>query len=128
KKRAFININNYIQENDRDWYNYLVLNKPLGHHSNKKMELAAIDTILVSYITTMNKDEIREKASTYAALNMKNYYLKQMMSRDESDRLHALQRTLILELEFLVPLIERRLKENRMGSVKEYLLMLRVMA
>ncbi|MEK4385257.1 HEAT repeat domain-containing protein [Solibacillus sp. FSL W7-1464] len=128
KKRAFNNINDYIQENDRDWYNYLVLNKPLGHHSNKKMELAAIDTILVSYITTMNKDEIREKASTYAVLNMKNYYVKQMMSRDESDRLHALQRTLIIELEFLVPLIERRLKENRTGSVKEYLLMLRVMA
>lgn len=128
KKRTFININNYIRENERDWYNYLVLNKPLGHHSYKKMELAAIDTIFVSYITTMDKDEIREKASTYAALNMKNYYTKQLTSRDEADRLHALQRILILDLKFLVPLIERRLKDNRTGSMEEYLSMLRVMA
>lgn len=128
KKRTFININNYIRENERDWYNYLVLNKPLGHHSYKKMELAAIDTIFVSYITTMDKDEIREKASTYAALNMKNYYTKQLTSLDEADRLHALQRILILDLEFLVPLIERRLKDNRTGSMEEYLSMLRVMA
>lgn len=128
KKRALANINNYILENERDWYNYLVLNKPLGHHSYRKMELAAIDTILTSYITAMNKEEIREKASAYAGLNMKNYYLKQMTSRDEAVRLHALQRALILELEFLVPLIERRIKENRTGSMEEYISMLRVTA
>ncbi|WP_254865305.1 HEAT repeat domain-containing protein [Solibacillus isronensis] len=76
----------------------------------------------------MNKEEILERASTYAALNMKNYYVKQLTSRDEAVRLHALQRTLILDLEFLVPLIERRLKENRTGSMEEYLLMLKVAA
>lgn len=126
QKRLFNRINTYVQENERDWYNYLVLNKPLGNHSNQKTELAAIDNIFVSYITTMNKEEIREKASAYAALNMKNYYLKKIMSRDESVRIHALQRTLIIELEFLVPLIEQRLKENRTGSMEEYLWMLRV--
>ena len=128
KERSFNKINNYIQQNDRDWYNYLVLNRPLRNHSTTKNELAAIDTIFVSYVTTMNKDEILERASTYAALNMKNYYTKQLTSRDEADRLHALQRTLILDLEFLVPLIERRLKDNRTGSMEEYLLMLKVAA
>lgn len=128
KERSFNKINNYIQQNDRDWYNYLVLNRPLQNHSTTKNELAAIDTIFVSYVTTMNKEEILERASTYAALNMKNYYIKQLTDRDESIRLHALQRTLILELEFLLPLIERRLKENRTGSMEEYLLMLKVAA
>ncbi|MER1990267.1 MAG: HEAT repeat domain-containing protein [Solibacillus isronensis] len=128
KKRSFNKINHYIQQNDRDWYNYLVLNKPLRNHSTTKNELAAIDTIFVSYVTSMNKEEILERASTYAALNMKNYYTKQLTSRDEADRLHALQRTLILDLEFLVPLIERRLKDNRTGSMEEYLLMLKVAA
>ncbi|MER2029129.1 MAG: HEAT repeat domain-containing protein, partial [Solibacillus sp.] len=84
KERSFTKINNYIQQNDRDWYNYLVLNRPLRNHSTTKNELAAIDTIFVSYVTTMNKDEILERASTYAALNMKNYYVKQLTSRDES--------------------------------------------
>ena len=128
KERSFNKINNYIQQNDRDWYNYLVLNRPLRNHSTTKNELAAIDTIFVSYVTTMDKDEILERASAYAALNMKNYYTKQLTSRDEADRLHALQRTLILDLEFLVPLIERRLKDNRTGSMEEYLLMLKVAA
>lgn len=128
KKHSFNKINNYIQQNERDWYNYLVLNKPLRNHSTTKNELAAIDTIFVSYVTSMNKEEILERASTYAALNMKNYYVKQLTSRDEADRLHALQRTLILDLEFLVPLIERRLKENRTGSMEEYLVMLKVAA
>ncbi len=128
KTRSFNKINHYIQQNDRDWYNYLVLNKPLRNHSTTKDELEAIDTIFVSYVTTMNKEEILERASTYAALNMKNYYVKQLTSRDEAVRLHALQRTLILDLEFLVPLIERRLKENRTGSMEEYLLMLKVAA
>lgn len=128
KKSSFNKINHYIQQNDRDWYNYLVLNKPLRNHSTTKNELAAIDTIFVSYVTSMNKEEILERASTYAALNMKNYYTKQLTSRDEADRLHALQRTLILDLEFLVPLIERRLKDNRTGSMEEYLLMLKVAA
>lgn len=128
KKRSFNKINHYIQQNDRDWYNYLVLNLPLRNHSTTKNELAAIDTIFVSYVTSMNKEEILERASTYAALNMKNYYTKQLTSRDEADRLHALQRTLILDLEFLVPLIERRLKDNRTGSMEEYLLMLKVAA
>ncbi|WP_342575364.1 HEAT repeat domain-containing protein [Solibacillus sp. FSL K6-1781] len=128
KKHSFNKINNYIQQNERDWYNYLVLNKPLRNHSTTKNELAAIDTIFVSYVTTMNKEEILERASTYAALNMKNYYVEQLNSRDETVRLHVLQRTLILELEFLVPLIERRLKDNRIGSIEEYLLMLQVAA
>lgn len=128
KKHSFNKINNYIQQNERDWYNYLVLNKPLRNHSTTKNELAAIDTIFVSYVTSMNKEEILERASTYAALNMKNYYIKQLTSRDGANRLHALQRTLILDLEFLVPLIERRLKENRTGSMEEYLLMLKVAA
>lgn len=128
KKSSFNKINHYIQQNDRDWYNYLVLNKPLQNHSTTKNELAAIDIIFVSYVTSMNKEEILERASTYAALNMKNYYTKQLTSRDEADRLHALQRTLILDLEFLVPLIERRLKDNRTGSMEEYLLMLKVAA
>lgn len=128
KKHSFNKINNYIQQNERDWYNYLVLNKPLRNHSTTKNELAAIDAIFVSYVTTMNKEEILERASTYAALNMKNYYVEQLNSRDETVRLHVLQRTLILELEFLVPLIERRLKENRIGSIEEYLLMLQVAA
>lgn len=128
KTRSFNKINNYIQQNERDWYNYLVLNKPLRNHSTTKDELAAVDSIFVSYVTSMNKEEILERASTYAALNMKNYYTKQLMSRDEAIRLHALQRTLILDLEFLVPLIERRLKDNRTGSMEEYLLMLKVAA
>lgn len=130
KKHSFNKINNYIQQNERDWYNYLVLNKPLRNHSTTKNELAAIDAIFVSYVTTMNKEEILERASTYAALNMKNYYVEQLNSRgrDETVRLHVLQRTLILELEFLVPLIERRLKDNRIGSIEEYLLMLQVAA
>ena len=128
KKHSFNKINNYIQQNERDWYNYLVLNKPLRNHSTTKNEMAAIDTIFVSYVTSMNKEEILERASTYAALNMKNYYVKQLTSRDEAVRLHALQRTLILDLEFLVPLIERRLKENRTGSMEEYLVMLKVAA
>lgn len=92
------------------------------------MSQVAIDTIFVSYVTTMNKEEILERASTYAALNMKNYYVEQLNSRDETVRLHVLQRTLILEPEFLVPLIERRLKDNRIGSIEEYLLMLQVAA
>ncbi|MEK5079778.1 HEAT repeat domain-containing protein [Solibacillus sp. FSL W7-1436] len=126
KKRNFNKINNYIQQNERDWYNYLVLNKPLQNHSTTKNELEAIDSMFVSYVTSMDKEEILERASTYAALNMKNYYMNQLTSRDEAVRLQALQRTLILELEFLVPLIERRLKENRTGSMEEYLLMLKV--
>lgn len=126
QKRFFNRVSNYVQRNERDWYNYLVLNKPLKNYSNSKSELAAIDNILVSYITTMNKDEILDRASSYAALNMKKYYIKQITSRDESVRIHALQRAFIIELDFLVPLIERRLKENRTGSMEEYLWMLRV--
>ena len=128
KKRTFNKINNYIQQNERDWYNYLVLKKPLPKHLATKNELEAIDSIFVSYVTSMNKEEILERASTYAALNMKNYYEKQLSSGDENVRLQALQRTLVLDLEFLVPLIESRLKENRTGSIEEYLLMLKVAA
>src|SRR5690606_37951071 len=72
KKRTFNKINNYIQQNERDWYNYLVLKKPLPKHLATKNELEAIDSIFVSYVTSMNKEEILERASTYAALNMKN--------------------------------------------------------
>lgn len=121
-------INAFIERNEADWYAYLVENKPILRYSNNPVTMAAIDKILVSYATTINNKDILQRVSKYAGLNMRNYYKKQLKSNDEAVRLNVLQRTLLLELEFLVPNIEQHLRNRRHDSMEEYLLMLRVVS
>lgn len=129
-KRNRINekMNAYFEQYKTEWYNYLVYNEPLNHRPGNGITMRAIDHLFVSYLTTLYNESIHRKVSEYAALNMQNYYIGQMKSRDQSVRLNVLQRTLLLELEFLVPVIERHLKNKRDYGMEEYLLMLRVVA
>lgn len=120
-------MNAYFEQYQTEWYNYLVYNEPLDHRPDDTT-MRAIDQLFVSYLTTLNNESIHRKVSEYAALNMQNYYVEQIKSRDRSVRLNVLQRTLLLELEFLVPIIERHLKNKRDYEMEEYLLMLRVVA
>lgn len=129
-KRNRINekMNAYFEQYKTQWYNYLVYNEPLDHRPENQITMKAVDHLFVSYLTTLNNASIHTKVSEYAASNMRNYYIEQIKSHDRSVRLNVLQRTLLLELEFLVPLIERRLKRKRDYEMEEYLLMLRVVA
>ena len=121
-------IDAYFEQYKTDWYNYLVYDKPLNHRPENSITMRAIDHLFVSYLTTLNNVSIHRKVSAYATLNMQNYYIKQMKSRDKSVRLNVLQRTLLMDLEFLGPIIERHLKDRRDYEMEEYLLMLRVVA
>lgn len=121
-------MNAYFEQYKTEWYNYLVFNEPLEHRPENNITMMAIDHLFVSYLTTLNNETIHRKISEYASLNMQDYYIEQIKSRDRSVRLNVLQRTLLLELDFLVPIIEQHLKNKRDYEMEEYLLMLRVVA
>lgn len=121
-------MNAYFEQYKTEWYNYLVYDKPLDHRPENNITMKAIDHLFVSYLTTLNNETIHKKVSEYTSLNMQDYYIEQIKSRDRSVRLNVLQRTLLLELDFLVPIIEQHLKHKRDYEMEEYLLMLRVVA
>lgn len=93
-------MNVYFEQYKTEWYNYLVYNEPLDHRPENNITMKAIDHLFVSYLTTLNNETIHRKISEYASLNMQNYYIEQIKSRDRSVRLNVLQRTLLLELDF----------------------------
>ncbi|MBD8035332.1 HEAT repeat domain-containing protein [Solibacillus sp. A46] len=129
-KRNRINakIQEYVEQNEREWYNFLIHNEPFARQTLNKVSMMAIDHIFVSYMTTFSNEDIQRRVSEYACLNMKKYYIKQLKSRDKSVRINVLQRSLMLELDFLVPIIERHLRKPRYYETEEYILMLQVVA
>lgn len=126
--RTHSKLNAYIQEYEKSWYNYLVRNVPLDHRPYNQTILMGIDRIFVSYMTTLSNEDIQHRISNYAALNMQNYYIKRLKSSNKSVRINVLQRGLLLQLKFLVPIIEQNLRRKHIGSMEEYLLMLRVIS
>lgn len=121
-------VSSYIQQHEKEWFGYLVEGKPMGKMNMTALSKAALDKIFVTYMTTINDEEVRERIGKFASLSMKNYYKKQLKSNDESIRLNVLQRALLLDLVFMVPEIERRLKQNRYNHLEEYMLMIRIMS
>ncbi|MEK4129165.1 HEAT repeat domain-containing protein [Solibacillus sp. FSL W8-0474] len=121
-------MNAYFERYKTGWYKYLVYNEPFDHRPENKISMKAIDHLFISYLTTVNNEAIHTKVSEYASLNMQDYYIEQIKSRDRSVRLNVLQRTLLMELDFLVPIIEQHLRNKRDYDMEEYLLMLRVVA
>lgn len=121
-------VNTYIKQHENEWYNHLVKGEPIGKMGENFTVKVAIDKIFVTYITTINNKEVRERISKYASLKLQGYYQNQLKSSDLSIRLNVLQRTLLFELDFMVLQIERKLKKNEIQSVEEYILALRMMA
>lgn len=125
-------IERYILKHEQLWYRYLLYGESIEgalkfrHFDAHTRE--AIDKIFISYITTINNPEVREQISHFAALNMQNFYKKMLESKEWADRLNVLRRTILFDLQFLIPSIEEKLKHNDIEEVEEYILVLQVMA
>lgn len=118
----------YFEQHEIEWYDYLVnltpLTKQKGHNTNKD----AVDKLFVTYMLTINNEEVRNRIANYAELNMKTYYLKQLQSKDLVQRINVLHRVLLFNFGFVVPIIEKQLKAGTAESIEEYLLLLQIIA
>lgn len=131
-ERFYYKVNRYIAKYEQQWYRYLLYGEPIkGAHRKKYFEhyvLEAIDKIFVSYVTTINNPEVRENISHFAMLNMQGFYKKMLASSEWADRLNVLRRTTLFNLQFLEPIIEKKLRRNEIEQMEEYLLVLQVIS
>lgn len=121
-------ITQYFERHEKDWYNYLVNQSPFIKQKEHKTNLDAVDKLFVTYMLTINNEEVRNRITNYAELNMKPYYLKQLQSKSLVQRINVLHRALLCNFSFIVPIIEKQLKAGKVESIEEYLLLLQIIA
>lgn len=125
-------VKDYIETYEQEWYRYLLygesIEEALKHTAFDYYVREAIDKIFITYVTTINNVEVRKNISRFATLNMQKHYAKLFESLEWADRLNVLRRTMLFDLQFLVPTIERKLKQNEIDQMEEYLLVLQVIS
>ncbi|MER2189594.1 MAG: HEAT repeat domain-containing protein [Solibacillus sp.] len=125
-------VNAYIETYEQEWYRYLLhgesIEEALKHTSFDYDVREAIDKIFITYVTTINNAEVRKNISRFATLNMQKHYGKLLESPEWADRLNVLRRTMLFDLQFLVPIIEGKLKQNEIEQMEEYLVVLQVIS
>ncbi|WP_274309557.1 HEAT repeat domain-containing protein [Solibacillus daqui] len=121
-------IKDYFEKHEIEWYNYLVNHTPLTKYPGHKTNKEAVDKLFVTYMLTVNNEDVRNHIATYAELNMKSYYLKQLQSKHLVRRINVLHRALLFNFSFVVPIIEKQLKAGTPESIEEYMLLLQIIA
>lgn len=124
-------IQHYIKETEEQWYNFLLYGREMNGLKQVKFTKyvrEAIDKIFVSYVTTVSNAEVKENISKYAALNLQMHYKKMLTSKDWAIRVNVLRRATMFDLQFLAPIIEANLKQNKIQTMDEYLLALQIIA
>lgn len=116
----------YIERSKLDWFNYLIKGEALPQQKHHKYLNEAIDKIFLSYNLTVKDGQMNARLATYAELNMRKYYEKQLGSRNWAVRVNVLQRIVIFKLDFLVPTVLNKLKKDEFRTKDEYMIMLRI--
>lgn len=121
-------IQQYIEEYSDSWYNYLIYGAAeeclLPMRTSKTYLTIAIDRIFTNYTKTINNKEVINRISGFAELNFQAYYRNMLHSKNWGVRMNALYRLIDFKLAFLIPDIEKILRNNKAQSAEEYLLML----
>lgn len=121
-------VDRYIQGHNDAWYTYLIMDGAPVSSVKNEAEKAAVDQIFVTYMTTINNKEVRQRIAEYATQHLQSFYVKQLKSTDLAVRLNVLQRMLLFDLSFLRLEIENRMKKKRIKSMEEYNLCMRVVS
>lgn len=136
KNRAEVKVNHsikqYIQQNSHNWFEYLVLNKPLmiGKLDKKLNNIhnLAIDRLFMSYVSTIKNEDVIKNISNYAEENMQSFYGKKLNSHRWATRINCLKKIRLYNLTFLHSQIEEKLKNRQFNSNEEIKLALLIMA
>ncbi|WP_332646496.1 HEAT repeat domain-containing protein [Lysinibacillus sp. 54212] len=121
-------IQRYISEYSDIWYKYLIYGtakeRLIPTRANKTYLAIAIDRIFTNYTKTINNEDVINRMSHFAELNFQEYYRKMLKSKNWGVRMNILYRVIDFKLAFLIPDLEKTLRNNKCQSEEEYLLML----
>jgi len=116
----------YIEHSKLDWFNYLIKGEVLEQQKHNKYLNEAVDKIFLSYNLTIKDEQMNNRLTSYAELNMRNYYEKQLSAKDWAVRVNVLHRIVLFNLHFLVPAVMNKLKMGEFRTKEEYMIMLRI--